>query len=820
MESISRISSMLETARDLTLEAARDAGSSRRSTSRQLTVPQIKKLLDSRNERDVLEGLRKVIALQYDPHSAIPTLPLFPFVLKTLSNTTSPTVRPLVSIYLQHHAPLDPDTALLSINSIQKLLSHNSPQTRASALKTLSGIRVPVISQIVSLAIKKACGDMSPIVRKAAALACVKCTRLDPGTQKEVEGYLVTLLGDKQYFVAGAAVMAFMQICPDRLDLVHNHYRSLIRKLVDMDDWGQLATLRLMTVYARRCFPRRTRKVKKADPSVNTASSTKGFYDDNEDEDQTGGPEDPDQYEELDVPDPDLTLLLQNALPLLQSRNSAVIVGVACLYLYLSPDTHLPHAIGPMIALLRGPQDIQQTALYNIVRVCLVYPMLFTSYYRHFLFRSSEAPQTWRLKLELLTLIFPHSAKEVRNLILAELSHFAQGNEQGLVRESVRAIGRCAQNSDAKTAARCLTLLMQQIHAVDSVLVAEAVSVIRQLIQRDPSAHERTVIRLAKNLDTLTSPQARASIVWLVGEFASSQAGDDVGIAADVLRILVKGYVDEQEEVRCQIVLLAAKIYLHHQNRGNRERKVEDEKFHKDLPKSLPISTMLSPAEEDGSGSRDSAIGPRNGPSSKAPAPASSDATTLLWTHVSLLARYTPSYDLRDRTRLFRALLSVPSSTDLASLLLLAPKPVPQAPSPSESRQTLTLGSASLVVGEDGGVAGLMGYEGFPDWVEEGQEPDARLRDDSEAAKAEHGLKAVVPAGKKLDDALAGDAVYGSKLDGKLSVKEKTLDDWLAEDETESEEETDESEEEDEESEEDEETDESESDDAGNGLMK
>jgi vesicle coat complex subunit len=34
-------------------------------------------------------------------------------------------------------------------------------------------------SQIVSLAIKRGCGDMSPHVRKAAALAIPKCYRLD-----------------------------------------------------------------------------------------------------------------------------------------------------------------------------------------------------------------------------------------------------------------------------------------------------------------------------------------------------------------------------------------------------------------------------------------------------------------------------------------------------------------------------------------------------------------------------------------------------------------------------------------------------------------
>ena len=57
----------INAARDLTLEAARDAGASRRSggsAARQLSASQIKKLLDSRNERDVLEGLRRVVAVR------------------------------------------------------------------------------------------------------------------------------------------------------------------------------------------------------------------------------------------------------------------------------------------------------------------------------------------------------------------------------------------------------------------------------------------------------------------------------------------------------------------------------------------------------------------------------------------------------------------------------------------------------------------------------------------------------------------------------------------------------------------------------------
>lgn len=790
MESISRISGMLETARDLTLEAARDAGAGRRSV-KQMPPAQIKKLLDSRNEREVLEGLRRVIELQYTAPLA-QTLPFFPSVLKTLSHPT-PSTRPLVYSYLLHHAEADPDTALLSINTIQKSLSDTSPRVRAMALKTMAGVRIPLISQIVSLAIKKGTADMSPIVRKAAAFACVKCVKLDPATLPQVTEYLSILLGDKQYFVAGAAVAAFSQVCPERLDLIHPHYRSLVKKLVDMDEWGQISTLQLMTIYARKCLPRRTRRVRKANTQTD---KQKGFYDDDDAEEQEV------EYEDVQTLDPDLDLLLTSALPLLQSRTSAVVVAVTRAYLYLAPEQYLHHAIGPLTALLRGPPDINQIGLHNIVQICLLYPQHFVPHFRHFLLRSGEGEQTWRLKLEVLTLVFPHSTPDVQGLILTELEHFSQGHDPALVRESVRAIGRCAQNSDATTSSRCLRLLLRQVHSPDQHLVAEALEVIRHMIQREPLAHTKTVIRLAKNLDTLTSPAARASIIWLVGEFAGYSS--DQSIAPDVLRILVRGYAEEHDLVRQQIVLLAAKVYLHWLNAENATKK-------KDGPPALErqsSSTVLAPnEEEDGAGFRDDGFNEKE-PSNLESQEDKSHPISLLYNHTLLLARYTPSYDLRDRARMFRALLAVPSSTELASLLLLAPKPVPQAPSPSESRKGYVLGSASLVIGEESGVSGLSGYTPLPDWVQEGDEPDKKLRNVEVETKTEYKPSgSTVPAGRMLDDALKGSAPVVYKSKSGAPAKEKTLDDWLDEedDEESSEEETDESGDEEEETDEDEE---------------
>jgi AP-3 complex subunit beta len=661
--------------------------------------------------------------------------PCLPFFSSIVKNVASPNIeiKKLVYIYLLHYAESEPDLALLSINTIQKSLTDQNPQVRAMALRVMSGIRVPVISQIVSLAIKRGCADMSPYVRKAAALAIPKCYRLDPNTLPQLLDYLSTLLGDKQYYVVGSAVTAFLEVCPDQIDLIHKHYRALTRKLVDMDEWSQLATLRLMTVYARKCFPRRTKKMKK--------SKTKGFYDD-----ERSDEEDDIASEEIQVLDPDLELFLKACKSLLQSRNSAVVVSVARCYLYLGTPEYIDYVVGPLVALLRSPQDIQQIAMYNIVAVCLVRPESFVKYATHFLVHSTDPPDISRLKFEVLTLLFPHCEPHIKDLILSELEHFTRSSTTSLVQESVRAIGRCAQN-DTKASPRCLRLLLKQISSQDENLVAESLTVIRHLIQQSPQSHIKTVIRLAKTLDTTTSPQARASIIWLVGEF--SGADDAENIAPDVLRILTKGFPSESEAAKLQILLLAAKVYLHHLNRTHQH--------------SVQASPNLSTASTTDEG----------GFQPSSPPPEQPHPIPQLWTHLLLLVRYDTSYDLRDRCRTYRALLSDPANTQLASLLLLAPKPVPRTASPSETRRGFLLGSAALVVGVDvgGGVEG-----GLPEWVRVGEEPDHGVRDEGGEVKAVSGA-----AAERLPDVGIGTGRGKEKESG----RDKTLDEWLGEEEEE-----------------------------------
>ncbi|KAJ6134049.1 hypothetical protein N7523_000371 [Penicillium sp. IBT 18751x] len=774
---------MLETARELTLEAAQSAASTRSSiadySSRSYSVASIKKLLDSRHEREVLDGMRRVISLMYRSE---PSMTFFSAVVKNAASANLE-VKKLVYIYLVHHAEAEPDLALLSINAIQKSLTDSNPQVRTMALRTMSGIRVPVISQIVSLAIKRGCGDMSPHVRKAAALAIPKCYRLDPNTLPQLTGYISTLLGDSQYFVVGPAVAAFLEVCPDEIGLVHKHYRALVKKLVDMDEWSQLSTLRLLTVYARQCFPRRTQKVKQA--------ASKPFYDDEKQEQDS---QDDGEEHEIFVLDPDLELLLRACKLLLQNRNSAVIVSVVRCFLYLAPPEYLASAVGPLVALLRSPQDMQLIALYNIVVVALKDPKPFTRYVARFLVHANDPPHIWRLKLEVLTIVFPYCGKHWKGVIISELEHFSQGTDPELVRESVRAIGRCAQ-ADASTADMCLRILLGQISSLDGNLVSESLTVIRHLIQQDPSSHKQTVIQLVTHLGTTTNPDARATIIWLVGEFAGVDPGNN--IAPDVLRILIQSFADETEVVKQQIVLLGAKVYLHHLLQKSPEQPKDEPPTSPEraaaLSKEIRNEWTEDRTDEQIEASQTTEDGrPEDDDFQSKGEEEKEDRITLLWRYILLLARYDSSYDLRDRARLYKALLASPASTQLANLLLLAPKPVPHAPSPSETRKDLLIGTSTLVVGPEAGYHGLRGYANIPDWVELGQEPSPNLR--TEDVKPEStSLQTSMTAGERLDRALREHqtSVPPRRLNGAPnagSANQKSLDQWLdEEEETESE---------------------------------
>jgi AP-3 complex subunit beta len=182
----------------------------------------------------------------------------YPHVVK-LVGAKSVEVRKMVYTYLVQYADHDATTqelSLLSINSFQRGLADHEQLIRALALRVLSSIRIPDILQIQILGVQKCSKDRSPYVRKCAANALAKLSpRCDDMQREMLLDIAKTFLDtDTCTMVLSSAVTAFGELCPERLDLLHTSFRKICHLLTDVDEWGQVAMIDLLTRYCRTFF--------------------------------------------------------------------------------------------------------------------------------------------------------------------------------------------------------------------------------------------------------------------------------------------------------------------------------------------------------------------------------------------------------------------------------------------------------------------------------------------------------------------------------------------------------------------------------------
>lgn len=142
--------------------------------------------------------------------------------------------------------------------------------------------------------------------------------------------------------------------------------------------------------------------------------------------------------------------------------------------------------------------------------------------------------------------------------ILREFQTYVKDGDDRFVREAIQSVGRIA-TALPDVADRCLRGLMGLINTSSAVVVAAAIVVVRQLLQQHPQ-HVNIIVRLAKKLSETAVPQARAAIVWIIGEFQSQPRV--AHLAPDTLRLLAKGFMDEHVVVKNQILNLAVRRCL------------------------------------------------------------------------------------------------------------------------------------------------------------------------------------------------------------------------------------------------------------------
>jgi AP-2 complex subunit beta-1 len=126
---------------------------------------------------------------------------------------------------------------------------------------------------------------------------------------------------------------------------------------------------------------------------------------------------------------------------------------------------------------------------------------------------------------------------------VSSIIRYASEVDIDFVRKAVRSIGRLAIKVEP-AANSCIQALLQLISTKVTYVVQEAVIVIKDIFRRYPGRYEGIIPTLCENLDALDEPESKASMIWVIGQYA-----DRIENAEELMDDLRFNFNEESTEV-------------------------------------------------------------------------------------------------------------------------------------------------------------------------------------------------------------------------------------------------------------------------------
>ena len=276
--------------------------------------------------------------------------------------------------------------------------------------------------------------------------------------------------------------------------------------------------------------------------------------------------------------------IIERVTPRLQHANSAVVlsaVKVMIKYMDLITSQDALKALykkmaPPLVTLLSSEPEIQYVALRNINLIVQKRPSILAHEIKVFFCKYNDPIY---VKMEKLEIMIKLASDRNVDQVLMELKEYATEVDVEFVRRSVRAIGRCAIKLE-RAAERCINVLLELIQTKVNYVVQEAVIVIKDIFRKFPNRYESIIGTLCENLDTLDEPEAKASMIWIIGEYA-----ERIDNADELLESFLESFEDETPQVQLQMLTATVKLFL--------KRPAETQKMVQDV---LTLATQVRAA--------------------------------------------------------------------------------------------------------------------------------------------------------------------------------------------------------------------------------
>jgi AP-1 complex subunit beta-1 len=99
--------------------------------------------------------------------------------------------------------------------------------------------------------------------------------------------------------------------------------------------------------------------------------------------------------------------------------------------------------------------------------------------------------------------------------------------------------------------------LLELIQTKLNYVVQEAIIVIKDIFRKYPNQYESIISTLCENLQSLDDPEAKAAMIWIVGEYAGR-----IDNADELLASFLENFHDENGQVQLQLLTATVKLFL------------------------------------------------------------------------------------------------------------------------------------------------------------------------------------------------------------------------------------------------------------------
>ncbi|CAG8530085.1 6844_t:CDS:10 [Cetraspora pellucida] len=443
---------------------------------------------------------------------------LFPDVLKNMQ-TDDLEQKKLVYLYLMNYAKTQPELVILAVNTFVKDTDDSNPLIRALAIRTMGCIRVEKIIDYLCEPLRKCLRDENPYVRKTAAICVAKLYDLSPSLAID-NGFVSVLqdmVSDANPMVVANAVTALAEIneSSSTKDIFIINTPTLTKLLVALNEcteWGRIAILAALAEYK---------------------------------------PADSKEAEHI----------VERVVPQFQHVNGSVVLSaikVVMIYMRtIKNDEAIRQLVRkmapPLVTLLASEPEVQYVALRNINIILQKRPEILANEMRVFFCKYNDPPY---VKLEKLEIMIKLANEKNIDQLLSELKEYASEVDVDFVRKSVRAIGQCAIKI-SEASERCVNVLLDLINTKVNYVVQEAIVVIKDIFRKYPHKYEGIIQTLCQNLDALDEPEAKASLIWIIGEYA-----ERIENANELIVTFLDTFRDENSQVQLQLVTATVKLFL------------------------------------------------------------------------------------------------------------------------------------------------------------------------------------------------------------------------------------------------------------------